>query len=295
MLHAFLFRPFRHASWRLLTLFLLALLLGGCGGLFEETGRRFAANLSSAVADNDDPEIVKAGSASYLLLLDALVRQEPDSPAFRQAAAALNSAYAGAFVKDPARAAALSDKARNYALEAMCLEHDTLCKLPEMTVPDLTVQLAELDRDDVALIYTTGAAWAGWIQAHSDDFNAVADLPRVEALMQRVVALDESWQGGAAHLYLGVIATAIPPALGGRPETGKAHFEKALALSEGHNLMAKVYYAKNYARGVYDRELHDRLLQEVQEQDAHWPGWTLSNLLAKQEAADLLKSADEFF
>lgn len=295
MLHAVLFRPFGHASWRLLTLFLLALLLGGCGGLFEETGRRFAANLSSAVADNDDPEIVKAGSASYLLLLDALVRQEPDSPAFRQAAAALNSAYAGAFVKDPARAAALSDKALNYALEAMCLEHDTLCKLHEMPVPELTQHLAELDKDDVALIYTTGAAWAGWIQAHSDDFNAVADLPRVEALMQRVVALDETWQGGAAHLYLGVIATAIPPALGGRPETGKAHFEKAIALSEGHNLMAKVYYAKNYARGVYDRELHDRLLHEVQEQDAHWPGWTLSNLLAKQEALDLLKSADEFF
>lgn len=280
---------------RLLALFLPSLLLAGCGGLFEETGRRFAANLSSAVADNDDPEIVKAGSASYLLLLDALVRQEPESPAFRQAAAALNSAYAGAFVKEPARAAALSDKALNYAFEAMCLEHDTLCKLQAMPVPELTQKLAELNKDDVALIYTTGAAWAGWVQAHSEDFNAVADLPRVEALMQRVVALDETWQGGAAHLYLGVIATAIPPALGGRPEIGKAHFEKALTLSEGHNLMAKVYYAKSYARGVYDRELHDRLLHEVQEQEAHWPGWTLSNLLAKQEAADLLKSADDFF
>ncbi len=277
------------------SLALLGFSLAGCGGLFEETGKRFAANLSSAIADNDDPEIVKAGSASYLLLLDALVRQEPESPAFRQAAAALNSAYAGAFVKEPARAAALSDKALNYAFEAMCLAHDTLCKLREMPVAELQQKLAGLEADDVGLIYTTGAAWAGWIQAHSEDFNAVADLPRVEALMQRVVVLDESWQGGAAHLYLGVIATAIPPALGGRPEAGKAHFEKALSLSENHNLMAKVYYAKNYARGVYDRELHDRLLNEVVEADAHASGWTLSNQLAKQEAADLLKSADEYF
>ncbi|MGH8494203.1 MAG: TRAP transporter TatT component family protein [Moraxellaceae bacterium] len=280
---------------RLLSLCLLGALLGGCGGLFEETGRRFASNLSSAISDNDDPEIVKAGSASYLLLLDALVRQEPESPAFRQAAAALNSAYAGAFVKEPARAAALSDKALNYAFEAMCLSQDKLCKLREMPVADLQQQLLALEKEDVALIYTTGAAWAGWIQAHSEDFNAVADLPRVEALMQRVVALDESWQGGAAHLYLGVIATAIPPALGGRPETGKMHFEKAIKLSADHNLMAKVYYAKNYARGVYDRELHDRLLNEVLAADAHAPGWTLSNLLAKQEATDLLKSADEYF
>lgn len=274
---------------------LLAFGLQGCGGLFEETGRRFAGNLTSAMMDNDDPAIVEAGSASYLLMLDALVRQQPDSPAFRQAAAALNSAYAGAFVKDPQRAAALTDKALAYGLEALCMEQDALCKLREMPVDELRQKLAVLKAEEVPLLYTAGSAWAGWIQAHSDDFNAVADLPRVEAMMQRVVELDEKYQGGAAHLYLGVMATAIPPALGGRPDVGRAHFEKAIALSGGHNLMARVYYAKNYARGVYDRELHDRLLNEVLAADPHWPGWTLSNTLARQEAAALLKSADEFF
>jgi hypothetical protein len=269
--------------------------LAGCGGLLEKTGRQFADNLTSAVMDNDDPVIVEAGSAAYLLMLDALVRQEPNSPAFRQAAAALNSAYAGAFVKDPQRAAALTDKALAYGLDALCMEQEKLCKLREMAVDELRQKLTATDADDVPGLYTAASAWAGWIQAHSDDFNAVADMPRVEALMQRVLELDEAYQGGAAHLYLGVMATAIPPALGGRPEVGKRHFEKALALSAGHNLMARVYYAKNYARGVYDRELHDRLLNEVIAADPHWPGWTLSNTLARQEAAALLKSADEFF
>lgn len=278
---------------RLAALLGLAVLLGGCGSM----ATRFAGNLSTAMMDNDDPAIVEAGSASYLLLLDALVRQEPDSPAFRQAAASLNSAYAGAFVKDPARAAALTTKALDYAAEAVCLEHEELCGVRTLPVADLQARLARLEdaEDDVPGLYTLGSAWAGWIQAHSDDFNAVADLPRVEAIMQRVIALDEGYQSGAAHLYLGVIATAIPPALGGRPEQGRAHFEKALALSEGHNLMAKVYYARNYARGVFDRELHDRLLNEVVAADPRWPGWTLSNTLAKQEADALLKSADEYF
>lgn len=259
--------------------------------------QRFAGNLSGAMMDSDDPAVVEAGSASYLLLLDALVRQEPDSAAFRQAAAGLNSAYAGAFVKDPQRAAALTDKALNYATEAACLEYEELCGVRTLAVDELRRRLAELDdaEDDVPLLYTLGSAWAGWIQAHSEDFNAVADLPRVEAIMQRVIELDERYQNGAAHLYLGVIATAIPPALGGRPEKGKAHFDKAIALSEGHNLMAKVYYAKNYARGIFDRELHDKLLQEVTAADPHWPGWTLSNTLAQQEAETLLKSADEYF
>lgn len=278
---------------RLVALFGLALLLGGCGGMTQ----RFAGNLSGAMMDSDDPLIVESGSASYLLLLDALVRQDPDSAAFRQAAASLNSAYAGAFVKDPARAAALTTKALDYATEALCLEHEALCGVRTLPVTDLVQRLGELDDadDDVPGLYTLGAAWAGWIQAHSDDFNAVADLPRVEALMNRVIALDERYQSGAAHLYLGVIATAIPPALGGRPEQGRAHFERALALSDGHNLMAKVYFAKNYARGVFDRELHDRLLNEVLATDPRWPGWTLSNTLAKKEAGALLQSADEYF
>lgn len=283
----------RFSASRLLALLALALLLGGCGGMAQ----RFAGNLSAAMMDNDDPAVVEAGSASYLLLLDALVRQEPDSPAFRQAAASLNSAYAGAFVKDPQRAAALTTKALAYASEALCLQVEELCKVRDMPVAELQLRLAELDdaEDDVPGLYTLGSTWAGWIQTHSDDFNAVADLPRVEAIMQRVVALDERYQSGAAHLYLGVIATAIPPALGGRPEKGRQHFEKAIALSEGHNLMAKVYFAKSYARGVFDREMHDTLLQEVKAADPRWPGWTLSNTLAQQEADALLKSADEYF
>lgn len=278
---------------RLVAVLGLALLLGGCGSMAQ----RFAGNLSGAMMDSDDPALVESGSASYLLLLDALVRQDPDSAAFRQAAATLNSAYAGAFVKEPARAAALTTKALDYAVEAVCLEHEALCGVRTLPVADLVQRLGELDdaEDDVPGLYTLGAAWAGWIQTHSDDFNAVADLPRVEALMQRVIALDERYQSGAAHLYMGVIATAIPPALGGRPEQGRAHFERALALSDGHNLMAKVYFAKNYARGVFDRELHDRLLNEVLAADPRQPGWTLSNTLAKKEADALLQSADEYF
>ena len=38
--------------------------------------------------------------------------------------------------------------------------------------------------------------------------------------MQRVIELHESYQDGAAHLYLGVLSTFLPPALGGKPEVG---------------------------------------------------------------------------
>jgi hypothetical protein len=229
--------------------------------------------------------------------MDALVIQEPESAMIRQAAASLNSAYAGAFVKDPARVAALTEKARQYALTAVCQQYKKLCAIREMPIDDLKKALAELDdkEDDVPPLYTLGTTWAGWIDAHSGDFNAIADLPRVELILQRVLALNERYQNGMTHLYMGVIATAIPPALGGRPEIGKAHFEKAIALSDGHNLMAKVYFAKNYARGVFDRELHDQLLKEVLDAPVDANGWTLTNILAQKEAKALLASADDFF
>ena len=281
----------RFFSTRVVLATLSLVVMTGCSGVVD----RFANNLSSAMMDNTDPATVEAGAASYLLLLDALVLQEPESAAFRQAAASLNSAYAGAFVKDISRAAVMTDKALVYALEALCLEHKALCGVRDLSVDELKRRLGGLQVEDVSLIYTTGAAWAGWIQAHSEDWNAVADMPRIEALMQRVIELDEAYQNGAAHLYLGGLATVLPPALGGRPEVGKTHLERAIALSGGHNLMAKVLYAKNYARGIFDRELHDRLLNEVLAADPVYKGWTLSNVLARREAEGLLKSADEYF
>jgi hypothetical protein len=113
--------------------------------------------------------------------------------------------------------------------------------------------------------------------------------------MRRVAELDETWDHGNAQLYLGVLTTLRPPALGGKPEEGQAHFRRAIELSAGRNLMAKVQYAGSYARLVFDRELHDHLLNEVLAADAREPGLTLINTLAKQQAQALLRSANDYF
>jgi hypothetical protein len=155
--------------------------------------------------------------------------------------------------------------------------------------------LDSVDSRDVATLYGFGAAWAGWVEAHADDWGAIAQIPRIEALMLRVVELDESHGGGGAHLYLGVLLTQRPASLGGQPEQAREHFERAVALSEDRNLMVKVLYARQYARLVFDRPLHDRLLREVVEADPKAPELTLANTLAQEQARDLLAEADEYF
>jgi hypothetical protein len=113
--------------------------------------------------------------------------------------------------------------------------------------------------------------------------------------MRRVVQLNESYQDGGAHLYLGVLATLLPPALGGKAEEGRKHFECAVALSRGKNLMAKVAYARHYARLIFDRPLHDQLLKEVLKSNPDVPGYRLMNTLAQQQARELLDTADDYF
>jgi hypothetical protein len=56
-----------------------------------------------------------------------------------------------------------------------------------------------------------------------------------------------------------------------------------------------VDFAKYYARTLYDRELHDQLLNEVLAADPVQDGYTLFNTLAQTEAKALLESADDYF
>lgn len=271
------------------------LTFSGCSSILEKKSQHFANSFSSAVLESDDPVMIEQGIPSYLLLLDALVKNNPEQTALWSAAANLNSAYASSFIKDAGRVKSVNNKALRYGFTALCQKDKRLCHPQALSLDELNGVLQQFDSSYVSTLYITGSVWAGWIQANSDDWNAIADMPRVEALMKRVVALDERYQQGAAHLYLGVLATVLTPALGGRPEVGKKHFEQAINLSQGQNLMAKLYYAKNYARGILDRELHDKLLQEIITADPHAPDLTLSNIMAQQQAKELLQSADDYF
>ena len=60
-------------------------------------------------------------------------------------------------------------------------------------------------KDEVGLLYALATTWAGWIQAHRDDWSAVADLPKVNACMKQVVQMDVNYDNGGPHLYLGLM------------------------------------------------------------------------------------------
>lgn len=279
---------------RFALVFLLAGLTG-CTAMMTSATGRLADNLSNGILNQDDPQIVADGAPAYLLLVDGMIQDNPDDVQLLSAGARLYGSYASVFVENPKRGLAMTEKALRYSIRAMCEQLKTLCTKRDKPYEEYLKALATVHRDHLKLVYNFAVNWAGWIRVRSDDWNAIGDLPKVRASLERVVALEPDFDNGGAQLYLGVMGTLLPPAMGGKPEQARAHFENAVRISKGRNLMAKVLYAEHYARLVFNRELHDRLLNEVLAAEVHAPGYTLTNTLAKEQARQLLASGKDYF
>ncbi|MGH8693207.1 MAG: TRAP transporter TatT component family protein, partial [Burkholderiales bacterium] len=224
------------------------------------------------------------------------VEASPDNPQIALAAAQIYSFYASNFVTEPERKKRLAERGLRYARAALCMELDDLCETLKTPFAEFSDEVEEIEDDEqVPLLYGFTVAWATWVQANVDDWNAIADVPKIEALLNKIVALKPRHDRGTPYIYLGVLSSQLPPAMGGKPERAKAYFERALTISGERNLMAQVYYAKQYARMAFDRKLHDQLLEEVLEADPRERGLTLSNTLAQQEARELLAGSKDFF
>jgi len=276
---------------------LICLLIPGftACSLLPSPTQKMSTVFSNAILNNNDLLIVKDGAPAYLLMLDALVEASPNSEGLLRAASTLNGAYAGAFAEDPNQIKILSKKSLDFAQRAFCSRKKIYCNLKEKSFEDFSNVIEQTKNNDIGNLYTLGIAWAGWVQANSDDWNAVADLSKVKVIMNRVLTINESHDGGGAHLYLGVLDTLVPPSLGGKPELGRKHFEKAIELSNNTNLMYKVVFAEQYARLMFNRDLHDQLLKDVLSSPATVDGLTLVNTLAQERALLLLAGADDYF
>ncbi len=284
------------ASKVLLSLVVLASTFSaGCVSVVSYLTSGVTGGLAQAIMDSPDLAMVRDGAPAYLILIDGLLVQNPENVALLAQASQLNSAYAAAFVDDPDRSRYLQQKSLTHAELAVCLAIKNGCELRTRNYRDYERWLEKVRRSDVELLYQLGSVWAGWIQANSEDFAAIAELGRVKVLMARIAELDPTTNYGGPDLYLGVFETLLPPALGGRPEVGRRHFERSLEISEEKYLMTKVMFADQYARLLFDRDLHDRLLTEVVTADPQVPGLTLINTVAQLRAQELLDTADAYF
>ena len=270
-------------------------LLGGCASLMSSAASGLADNLSSAILNQDDPETVRAGAPSYMLLLDSFLEGSPDDPDLLAAAATLYASYGAVFAEDEVRAMRLTSRARGYAHRAICEEYSASCDWRDITYDEFVATLDDLGPRHVDFVYTYGFSTLAYLRAHSADWNSLAELPQIEALLNRYLEIAGDDADPAVHMYMGILLTLRPPALGGKPDEARVHFEKAIAMSDGRDLSAKVEFARGYAMLLYDRELHDQLLNDVIKSDPYAHRLTLGNVMAQEQAMQMLADADDYF
>ena len=280
---------------KLLLLLMLVLSLSACGQLISNAKQEFAEDLSATILSFDDPETIKKGVPAYLILISCMIRGEPENADLLESGAQLYGAYASGFTDSAESRKNLARRAFDYASRAMCIRDQRFCNVKTLSYFEFEKLLASVEKSQAEHLFVFVSSWAGVIEANSSDWNAVADLPKVKSGIQRVLDIDDTVSNGNAHLYMAVMESLLPPTLGGKPALAKKHFDRAIEISQGHNLMAKVLYAEKYARMLFDRKLHDELLQQVIDADVGPQDQILVNTLARQRAAELLSSADDYF
>lgn len=177
----------------------------------------------------------------------------------------------------------------------MCQDYDVSCEIREVGFEEWETFLTARNTDDAPALYDFATAWLAFLQAHSSDFVTLAELPKAQKLVEILSQINDGYEEVNINLYLGILNSLRPPALGGDFDAAQKYFQQAIDLSEGKDLSVKVSYARFYARTLYERELHDSLLNDVVKADPAEGTSTLLNVLAQDEAQALLDTADDYF
>ncbi|MCL4792286.1 MAG: hypothetical protein KJ040_09575, partial [Gammaproteobacteria bacterium] len=132
---------------------LCAGLVSGCASMAKSAAAEFAGNLSTAILNQDDPELVRDSLPAYLLILDSLAASPDASGDVLGATARLYAAYAVVFVEDPGRSANLAAHARDYGVRALCADgRGSVCGIDKLAYGDLETQLGKAGPRDATVL-----------------------------------------------------------------------------------------------------------------------------------------------
>ena len=283
----------------LINIFFLSLIMVNC------SVQKLAVRSMSGILDNSmialfgetDLDLAEKAIAADLKLLEGLLKTDPNNDKLLLMVSQGFGAYALGFVEDeyPERAEKLYLRGKGYGLRILT-GNKNFDRALSKPIGDFEKSLQSFDHKDVPALFWTANNWASWINLNFSNPSALADLPRVQLLMKRVIQLDPSYFYGGAHLFFGTIYAARPPILGGNMKLSKEHFDKCFAFSQEKFLLPYVYFAKYYLTREFDEETFTSTLEKVlKTADDILPGQQLPNAIAKKKAAKLLEKKVDLF
>jgi hypothetical protein len=243
-----------------------------------------------------DLRLIREGMPAYLMLIDGMVEAVPDNKKLLISAAQAYASFASAFIQDEDKdyARVLYARAKKYSLRA--LKHTGIEDPVSSFFDKFESDLKNLHKKDVPYIFWAASCWGNWISLSQGSIEAVAELPRVELLMKKVLELDEGFYYGGAHIFMGILNGSKPKMAGGNLDLAREHFLKAIDLGRREFLLTYVYYAEYYAKKMFDKGLYISTLEGVLKTPADIvPDLTLLNTVAHNKAKEMLAEADDYF
>jgi len=287
----------------------LAMALGGC------SVRQYAVNQAadalsasgSSFGSDSDPELIRDAAPFSLKAMESLLEQNPNHVGLLTATSRGFTQYTYAFVQQEGeelestdfkrsteklqRARGLYLRARDYGLRGLQARHPGF---GEALGKDARGAAGRAAREDVPLLYWTAAAWAALINLSKDNPATVAELPQMEALIDRALALDESWDAGTLHAFLISYEPARQGVRGDALARSQQHFERAMALNGGSQAAPLVALAETVSIARQDRKHFEQLLNQALSIDVNArPEQRLANLVMQRRALWLLSRTED--
>jgi len=287
-----------YSSIKLITITLALLTISACSmnKMVVDMSMPMIESGIDAMNYETDLQLAEDSMPANLAMLNGMINLDPENAQLHTYAAQAYYGLSYGFNEDsqPERGETFYLRGLKHGLTA--LELNGAKNLRNGTIASFQEQVARMDEDDVATMFWTAGNWAKWVDMNRDDAEAIAQLVRATALMQRVIEIDDTYYYGGAHMFFGVYYGSRAPLIGGNFSKSLEHFDRAREITDGKLLIADLLQAQYLARQQQDQQdFHNRLTSVVNAPENLMPEVSLQNKIAKRKAAYLLNKESEWF
>ncbi len=275
----------------------------------EQMGELVADGVPAFEKD-EDLDLIRDSIPANLKLLEAMLESDPENGKIPAILSQMYASYSFAFLEADLETPGVGNKAKlkerinrfyergqQYAERALTASNKK-CEQGLKVLAELDSCLSGLGKDDVPALYWYGFNIAAYMNRNLDSMAALSQGPKMEKVMNRVIALNESYNFGSAHLFLMLYYGGRSAMMGGNATKGDSHYQAIQKLGGSDFLLADVFYARYVLVQKDDREGFEKMLKAAIAKNVDSnkaPQLRLYNSLAKSRANLYLNSVDDLF
>jgi len=258
----------------------------------------FLEKMKIAMNENNDFELVRDSMPAGIIQLEGFLKVSPTNEDLLVRTSEAYNAYAFAFIEDTdkPRAIKLYQKSKQLALRA--LQWNKSFRIDQsLSHDDFKSALKNFNkRHHVPALFFLCSSWLQVLALNPQTNTLSAEMSQIEAILDRILALDETYYYGGVHALFGSFYGSRSPQMGGHPEMAKYHFDEAFDISNSTYLLWQLLYAKYYAVQIKDKDLFISTLNHIiSAPDTISQETIFPNQIAKRKASLLLRNINLYF